>query len=458
MAVAGGKISMAEELLSMVSCFGYKEIVPFINERDAITLDKFKTTQLAEYFTIDTSRAFVNGRANSNHIYELFGDLAGYTVMQVRLLLLKHMAKDPGFHIRWGTVCLEMRNITFQRWLNRVADEKMYCDELGLLSLSHMCRRHTLVVTVNKMWSTIEHSTPLNLLELLNECSIKLVYLGQLHFGELKPRTARPTRLISSQLTGAVVKNVDHPERESPIQPSTRTGITETIPSTGSSATTVSAHVPLTLSVETNKVGANDDVPYVEAQLTMTMNVETKKDRDNVEQHESVQSASHVETNKDISVNPQFNVETPSITRTEATSTMCIQMSKVTKTAKLVLEPLRDLDIDIWCRKTKDYHMFVPPMEHPPDTVESGYSLRHRKPKAQENRSVSVSLRKTNKVNYAPMLDSGSDESNEPKKNTVNKIRPKLDRPSDAVLTAHEQIQNKKHRNFETKPVPILPV
>ena len=78
---------------------GYKVIVPFINERDAITLDKFKTTQLAEYFTIDTSRAFVNGRANSNHIYKLFGDLAGYTATQVRLLLLKHMAKDPGFHI-----------------------------------------------------------------------------------------------------------------------------------------------------------------------------------------------------------------------------------------------------------------------------------------------------------------------------------------------------------------------
>ena len=114
MAEAGKKISMAEELLSMVSHFGYKEIVPFINERDAITLDKFKTTQLAEYFTIDTSRAFVNGRANLNHIYELFGDLAGYTATQVRLLLLKHMAKDPGFHIRQGTVCLEMCNITFQ--------------------------------------------------------------------------------------------------------------------------------------------------------------------------------------------------------------------------------------------------------------------------------------------------------------------------------------------------------
>ena len=196
MAAAGAKPSMAEELLSMVSRFGYKQIVPFINERDAVSLDTFRTTKLAECFTIDTSRAFVNGRANSNHIYELFGDLAGYTATQVRLLLLKHMAEDPGFHMRRGVVCLEMRNISFERWLNRVADDRMYCDELGLLSLSHMCRRHTLVITENKMWSTIEHPTPLNVLELLNECSIKLVYLGQLRFGELKPRTTRPARSI----------------------------------------------------------------------------------------------------------------------------------------------------------------------------------------------------------------------------------------------------------------------
>ena len=187
MAAAGKNISMAEELLASVSRFGYKQMVPFINERDAISLDAFKTTKLAECFVIDTSRAFVNGHANPNHIYDLFGDFARYTATQVRLLLLKHIARDPGFHMRRGTVCLEMRNVSFKQWLNRVADDRMYCDELGILSLSHMFRCHTLVVTVNKMWSTIEHSSPLNLLELLNECSVKLIYLGQLHFGELKP-------------------------------------------------------------------------------------------------------------------------------------------------------------------------------------------------------------------------------------------------------------------------------
>ena len=77
---------------------------------------------------------------------------------------------------------------------------------------------------------------------------------------------------------------------------------------------------------------------------------------------------------------------------------------------------------------------------------------------ANREKTISVSLRKTNSVNYAPTLDSASEESDEPKKNTSNKTRPKPDGPSTVVLNAHAQIQNKRQKNFETKLVPILPV
>ena len=99
-------------------------------------------------------------------------------------------------------------------------------------------------------------------------------------------------------------------------------------------------------------------------------------------------------------------------------------------------------------------------MENSMNSNDTGYSLCDRKPKVTANRekTISVSLRKTNSVNYAPMLDSASEESDEPKKNTPNKTRPKPDGPSTAVLNAHAQIQNKRQKNFETKPVPILPV
>ena len=167
------------------------------------------------------------------------------------------------------------------------------------------------------------------------------------------------------------------------------------------------------------------------------------------------QNTSHVETNADILVNLQVNVETPDTEQVEPNKTQTDvhksgsrQSLHLPKTAKLVLEPLKDLEIDVWYRKTSDYYRFAPPMEMPMNSNDTGYSLCERKPKVtvDRNNTISVSLRRTNSVNYAPMLDSASEESDEPKKNTPNKTRPKPDGPSTAVLNAHALIQNKKQK------------
>ena len=209
------------------------------------------------------------------------------------------------------------------------------------------------------------------------------------------------------------------------------------------------------LSVETN---------HVEMVSVETLNVETENSRVHVETQITDQNTSHVETNADISVVSQVNVETldteqvePNKTQTDMHRSESRQSLHLPKTAKLVLEPLKDLEIDVWCRKTSDYYRFLPPMENPMNSNDTGYSLHDRKPKVTVDRdnTISVSLRRTNSVNYAPTLDSASEE---PKKNTPNKTRPKPDSPSTAVLNAHAQIQNKRHNIFETKPVPTLPV
>ena len=177
---------MAAKLLSSINKYGYKEMVPYIHECDAVRLDTFKTSKLAEYFAVDTSCVYKNGRVNPNHLFELFGSFSGHEASEVCEILLEHIARNLRFHVHRSTVCLEMQNTVLSDWVKHLTDGRMYCDELGLLSVSALYQRHTLVVTANKLWSTIEHPTPLNLLELLNECSVKLVYLGQLWFGELK--------------------------------------------------------------------------------------------------------------------------------------------------------------------------------------------------------------------------------------------------------------------------------
>ena len=48
------KISTAQAILASVSKYGYKEMVPFINERDATSLNALKSTKLSKYFILNT--------------------------------------------------------------------------------------------------------------------------------------------------------------------------------------------------------------------------------------------------------------------------------------------------------------------------------------------------------------------------------------------------------------------
>ena len=93
-----------------------------------------------------------------------------------------------------------MRSMDMDTWIDSINDGKP-CDELALLTLSAMYHRHSLVVTKNKTWCTIESPTPLNLLQAMSACTVRLLYLGDLNFGVLKwkpqipkPVTAKPNR------------------------------------------------------------------------------------------------------------------------------------------------------------------------------------------------------------------------------------------------------------------------
>ena len=179
--------SIAGELLANDSPYRYKEMLPFIHENDAVRVETYKNSKLSEYFRVDTSRAFKNGRANPQHLFELFGEFSSHEPNNMRILMLKSIAKNLRFHQRRSLVILEMRNTNFDVWVDQMGNNHRYCDELGLLTLCSLYHRHAMVLMANKLWSTIEHNQPLNLLELLNECSVKLVYLIHLRFGELKP-------------------------------------------------------------------------------------------------------------------------------------------------------------------------------------------------------------------------------------------------------------------------------
>ena len=127
-------------------------------------------------------------------MFEYFGSFNGVSAKEVRKNLLTYVSGNVDFVEKRSTVCLSMRSMDLDIWTDNINNGKP-CDELGLLVLSAMYHRHSLVVTKNKTWCSIESSTPMNLIQALSACTVRLLYLGDLAFGVLKwkPQPVKPT-------------------------------------------------------------------------------------------------------------------------------------------------------------------------------------------------------------------------------------------------------------------------
>ena len=184
---------IAAELMHSMNPYGYKKFCASLNERDSISMEFYKASKWVNYFHLDTVSTFKNGKINPDHMYEYFGKFNGIDAKAVHKNLLTFISGNMEFVEGRSSVCLPMRNMGFDSWLDTINDG-LCCDELALLALSAMYHRHTLVVTKNKFWCTIESAVPLNLLEVMKQCTVRLLYMGNLGFGFLKwkPRDPKP--------------------------------------------------------------------------------------------------------------------------------------------------------------------------------------------------------------------------------------------------------------------------
>ena len=343
---------MAAELLARITPKPYAKYVSSINERDAITIDAFRTSNWANYFRIDANNTVRNGKVNPNHVFELFGSFNGKTGYEVRTMLLQNIADNIEFYDKHSVVCLQMRAIGFDTWVESLSNERVFCDELCLTGLSFMYGRHTLVLTKNRMWSTVEMSEPVGLLDLLKICSVRLVYLGQLRFGLLH-WDPRPPRPVPKPKT-ASFKIIEEYTIDEPSPPTT------------------SASVP----VETHSVNVQNLPALSSVRNTLPS---TSLDAQNTE----VPVKEHVETTKTSRDYEPHNTESTPVCDllTCAEDGLVLSSYPWKKDLQVAVDRLTPVEIDIWCGNTSEYYRHVPD----PDPVVSaelqsatshGYGLR----------------------------------------------------------------------------------
>ena len=131
------------------------------------------------------------------------------SVSKVREDILQRVEMEKSLYSLVGRVVLNMRGCDIDMWLEDMSDVTHFPDELMIYALSRTYNWHTLIVCKERNWSTIESNFPLEEEELLAATHVKLVYLGNSVFGELKskPYSQEVSNLITTlQLATALSK------------------------------------------------------------------------------------------------------------------------------------------------------------------------------------------------------------------------------------------------------------
>ena len=377
----------------------YKTYVSKFNECDAVTPDTYKNSRWANYFTVDSSSVVKNGRGNPNHVFDTFGRFSGHTGTEVRIKLLANIGENLAFYEKRSAVCLQMRSMNFEEWVHAIANETVYCDELGLMGLCFMYHRHSVMLTQNKLWSTVQADQPLNLLDLLNVCSVRLIYLGNLRFGVLTWRPRLPKKVATKSPGFNIIKEYTLDKNTTTQGSTTRHVETDIVVQKRDDAKTVSSTVDPPRS-------DHERVPTLcDIKVNATEVKESRLDGISSSKITNTQFAAHVPTSSDttsVSTKPeqtlcQMTPTTPTIQIDDGLlppppipPVSCLEDGLILSSypwklkPKLLVEKLTSTEVDIWSNKVQEYYVHTPTKEKAPIIIDMrGYGLRSRPIKSE---------------------------------------------------------------------------
>ena len=395
---AGDTSSLAAELLHKISPMPYKTYVATLNECDAVTPDSYKNSRWANYFTVDSSNVVKNGRGNPNHVFDTFSTFSGHTGTEVRIKLLSNIAENLAFYEKRSAVCLQMRSMNFEEWVHAIANESVYCDQLGLMGLCFIYHRHTVVLMQNKLWSTVQADHPLNLLDLLNICSVRLIYLGNLRFGVLTWRPRLPKKVAVKSPGFNIIEEYTLDDNAATQISTTRHVETDSVVQKQNDSGTVSCNAVMP---ETNHERVS---PQNDAKADATAFEQTKPDvgmppTETVHAHLAAQVQTTSDNTSVVFTKPQLDnsqiMSTTSINDDllpppPISPVICPEDGLILSNypwklkPRLTIEKLTSIEVDIWSNIVREYYVHTTPTNTAPIITDvKGYGLRSRPVKSE---------------------------------------------------------------------------
>ena len=115
--------------------------------------------------------------------------------------MISRIKHECNYYEHVGRDHLKRIGLNINQWLSLMERPSIFGDELMLFALARTFHRHVVVFTRNRCWSTIGSDENISGDRLLEICDMKLLYIGQHMFAELKPKLFIPiTKPVVSSL------------------------------------------------------------------------------------------------------------------------------------------------------------------------------------------------------------------------------------------------------------------
>ena len=191
-------MSMSEELINAMYIKPYTGMIPYLSPTSALMVSDFEKCPLANNHWLDLPIACSHHKGckkhDPNHIFAVFSSFSDHEADEVREEMLSAISSDSDYYQTVSWLILQLRKTTLSEWCKVMYAVTTPADELAIFALSKLYRRHSVVYTKDKMWSTIGTSTPMNEKDVYQQCDLKFILIGKGHYMQLirKPSVSMP--------------------------------------------------------------------------------------------------------------------------------------------------------------------------------------------------------------------------------------------------------------------------
>ena len=178
-------ISMSEELINALYIKPYTGMIPYLSPSSALTVSDFEKCPSARDHWLDLPLEDSHHKGckkrDPNCVFEAFGLFSDHDAYVVREEMLSAISSKFNYYQTVSWLILQLHKTTLSEWCHVMHCVTTPADKLAIFALSRLYRRHSVVYTKDKTWSTIGTSTPMSEKEVYQQCDLKFILMGKGH-------------------------------------------------------------------------------------------------------------------------------------------------------------------------------------------------------------------------------------------------------------------------------------